>query len=117
MKLISTNGITTFKIIARGGIGGMVDVKLTSESTNVTIEQHFTSAMNGNYTDVNVNFGTLREGDFYKLEVYTQFGFLIYIDRVFCTDQDTDQVYNQQYSVNKDKYISEESSDNEFIII
>jgi len=118
MKLISTSGNTIFKIIARGGIGGNVDLKLTSESTNVTLEfEDVVSARNGNYTDIAVDFGTLTEGDFYRLEVYTEFGSLIYLDRIFCTDQLINQSNKQQYSVNKNKYISEESSDNEFIII
>ncbi len=118
MKLINTSGNTIFKIIARSGVGGYVDVKLTSESTNVTLEfENVVSEKNGNYTDVPVNFGTLIEGDFYRLEVLSEFGYLIYLDRVFCTDQSINQRNDQQYSVNKDQYISEESSDNEFIII
>jgi hypothetical protein len=74
--------------------------------------------------NVYVYLDSLVEGDFYRLEILnTSSGStipqntIIYKDRVFCTDQDINQNENEYYSVNKNRYISEQSTDNEFIII
>jgi hypothetical protein len=126
MKLItSTTETKLFKIIPRYIFINNVTVRLTSESTNITIEKlDITVARDENYMNVYVYLDSLVEGDFYRLEILnTSSGSpipqntIIYKDRVFCTDQDVNQKDNEYYSVNKDRYISEESSDNEFIII
>jgi hypothetical protein len=126
MKLItSTTETKLFKIIPRYIFINNVTVRLTSESTNITIEKlDITVARDENYMNVYVYLDSLVEGDFYRLEILnTSSGStipqntIIYKDRVFCTDQDINQNENEYYSVNKDRYISEESSDNEFIII
>jgi len=41
---------------------------------------------------------------------------IIYLDRVFCTDQTIDQDTNNYYSVNKNEYVSK-SGNNDFIIL
>lgn len=41
---------------------------------------------------------------------------VIYLDRIFCTDQTIDQDTNNYYSVNKDEYVSK-SGNNDFIIL
>jgi len=41
---------------------------------------------------------------------------IIYLDRIFCTDQTIDQDTNNYYSVNKDEYVSK-SGNNDFIIL
>lgn len=41
---------------------------------------------------------------------------LIYRDKIFCTSQDTNQINNEHYTVNKDEY-KEQSSNNDFIIL
>ena len=112
MKLITTSGNKTFKIIPREFTVGTLNLKLTSESTNKTITVDATSVIDGNY----ISFGTLTESDFYILDVIYSNN-IIYKDKIFCTDQAINQSNDEYYSVNKDKYISEESSDNEFIII
>jgi hypothetical protein len=126
MKLItSTTETKLFKIIPRYIFINNVTVRLTSESTNITIEKlDISVARDENYMSVYVYLDSLVEGDFYRLEILnTSSGSpipqntIIYKDRVFCTDQDVNQKDNEYYSVNKDRYISEESSDNEFIII
>ena len=116
MKLISTSGNKSFKIIPREFTVGTLNLKLTSESTNKTITVDATSVINGNYISFDAVFGTLTESDFYILDVIYSNN-IIYKDKIFCTDQATNQSNDEYYSVNKDQYISEESSDNEFIII
>ena len=116
MKLITTSGNKTFKIIPREFTVGTLNLKLTSESTNKTITVDATSVIDGNYISFDAVFGTLTESDFYILDVVYSNN-IIYKDKIFCTDQAINQSNDEYYSVNKDKYISEESSDNEFIII
>lgn len=116
MKLINTSGNKTFKIIPREFTVGTLNLKLTSESTNKSITVNATSEIEGNYISFDAVFGTLTENDFYILEV-SYLNNIIYKDRVFCTDQAINQNSDDYYSVNKNQYISEESSDNEFIIL
>lgn len=116
MKLITTSGNKTFKIIPREFTVGTLNLKLTSESTNKSILVNTTSEIDGNYISFDAVFGTLTESDFYILEV-SYLNNIIYKDRVFCTDQAINQNSDDYYSVNKNQYISEESSDNEFIIL
>jgi len=116
MKLIATSGNKTFKIIPREFTVGTLNLKLTSESTNKTITVDATSVIDGNYISFDAVFGALTESDFYILDVVYSNN-IIYKDKIFCTDQAINQSNDEYYSVNKDKYISEESSDNEFIII
>ena len=87
-----------------------------TKSTNKTITVDAVSVIDGNYISFNAVFGALTESDFYILEVVYSNN-IIYKDKIFCTDQAINQSNDEYYSVNKDKYISEESSDNEFIII
>lgn len=41
----------------------------------------------------------------------------LYKDKIFCTDQTLDQTEDDYYSVNKDVYVTENTYDNEYIII
>ena len=41
----------------------------------------------------------------------------LYKDKVFCTDQNLDQTEDEYYSVNKDEYVTENTHDNDYIII
>jgi hypothetical protein len=42
---------------------------------------------------------------------------VIYKDRVFCTDQTVNQTNNDYYSVNSGEYTTENSYDNDYIIL
>ena len=106
MKTISLTGTHTFNIIPREFVSS-IDIKLTSETTNQTIEITVDSVTDGNYL----------ESDFYTLDIFTQSQDLIYKDRVFATSQTIDQLNNNYYTVNKDVYVTEDSADNEFIVI
>jgi hypothetical protein len=41
----------------------------------------------------------------------------LYKNRIFCTDQVLDQTEDEYYSVNKNQYVTENTFDNEYIII
>ncbi len=81
------------------------------------------------------------EGRFYDLDLYADFNYwnmnlsywelydevwqtdsnqteVIYKDKLFCTDQDIDQLNdNDHYELNKGQYTSNDSFDNEYIVI
>ena len=114
MKLIATNGDKTFKVIPRQFISGAITVTLTSESTGAVITKTPTASTDVNY--MSFTFGTLTEADFYTLEIKNG-TVIIYKDRVFCTDQTVNQVNNDYYSVNDGVYNTENSFDNDYIIL
>ncbi len=116
MKIIGTNGDKTFKVIPRQFISGAITVNLTSESTGATINITPTASADGNYMSFVAAFGTLTEGDFYMLEVKNGTA-VIYKDKVFCTDQTINQTNNDYYSVNSGEYTTEDSFDNDYIIL
>jgi len=116
MKLIQTNGNKTFKVIPRQFIVGALTLKLRSESTNTVVSVDTTSTIDGNYLSFAAVFGTLIENDFFTLEVLNGSD-TIYKDKVFCTNQTINQSSNDYYTINKDKFVSEDSFDNDFIII
>jgi len=41
----------------------------------------------------------------------------LYKDKIFCTDQNLDQTEDEYYSVNKNEYVTENTHDNDYIII
>ena len=116
MKLIGTNGNKTFKVIPREFINGAITVNLTSESTGTIINKTPTASTVGNYMSFDGVFGTLTEGDFYTLDIKNGTA-VIYKDRVFCTDQAVNQTNNDYYSVNDGQYTTENSFDNDYIIL
>ena len=116
MKLITTSGNKTFKIIPRQYIEGAITVNLTSESTGTNVSVTPTASTDKNYMSFDAVFGTLTEGDFYILEVKNGTA-VIYKDKVFCTDQTINQTTNDYYSINKDEYVQEDSFDNDYIIL
>tara|TARA_R110000803_G_C11809029_1_gene300408 strand:- start:128 stop:478 length:351 start_codon:yes stop_codon:yes gene_type:complete len=116
MKLIQTNGNKTFKIIPRQFVVGVLTLNLRSESTNVIVSVNATSTIDGNYLSFPAVFGTLVENDFFTLEVLNGSD-VIYKDKVFCTDQTINQSNNDYYTINKNQFVSEDSFDNDYIII
>ena len=116
MKLIGTNGNKTFKVIPRQFINGTITVNLTSESTGVIINKTPTASTDVNYMSFAAVFGTLTEGDFYTLDIKNGTA-VIYKDKVFCTDQTINQTNNDYYSINDGEYVTENSFDNDYIIL
>lgn len=58
----------------------------------------------------------LVEGRFYDLTI-KEGSVVIYKDKIFCTDQTIDQETNNYYSINENVYTTEDSYDNDYIII
>ena len=137
--LYPTSDEQTIKIIPRE-FGVNIAMSLRDDSTNNTYFLFPTNVVkNGNYLDITDNFD-LVEGRFYDLKIfYGSFekrveldkGILeglqclgvdydandiIYRDKIFCTSQNTNQIKNEYYTVNKDEYKSLKS-DNDFIVL
>jgi hypothetical protein len=118
MKLISTSGNKTFYVIPRKYNTGDLTVKLRNETTNISIEVTSTPIVEGNYLKFDAVFGSLIENNFYNLElIASNGGDIVYKDKIFCTNQTINQSNNDYYDINKDQYITEDSYNNDYVII
>ena len=115
MKVLTTStNPQTLNVIPRS-YPTSVTLKLRDDSKN-TISTYTVAASNVQGYLTLSNAFSLFEGRFYDLTILDGLD-VIYKDKIFCSDQDIDQDLNDYYSVNKDVYVSEDSRDNEFIII
>lgn len=72
---------------------------LRNESTNVEVEYSITCTAESFYLKFS-KVVALEEGHFYTMTIKNNTD-LVYLDKVFCTNQDIDT-----YSVNKDEYVA-----------
>lgn len=120
MKLLTpTTEEQIIKIIPRV-YASSVTLRLRDDSSDTSVDILVTGSKVGNYLELSTVFD-LKEGRFYDLKVYNGQGAvteadIIYRDKIFCTDQSTNQSNNEHYSVNKDVYV-EKSGNNDFIIL
>jgi len=117
--LLPTTNTQTLNIIPRV-YSVSVTMKLRDDSTNQTVTILPTATKVGNYINLQ-NVFDLKEGHFYDLKIYNGQGAvtdldIIYRDKIFCTDQSTNQSNNEHYTVNKDVY-KEQNGNNDFIIL
>jgi len=111
---------------------------LTDDTTNVSTTTDVTLTQSGDYLNLSHTF-TLVEGRFYDLQLNAdgdvwgantnqwqletqtwdsdELSSLIYNDKIFCTDQDVDQTQNKYYSVNKNEYTTNDTHDNDYIVL
>ena len=94
---------------------------IRDDSTNVTNQYDITGAVNlDNYlTFDNIFNPILVEGRFYDIQLFTDSSKSenIYNDKIFCTDQDIDQLNeNNYYQINKDQYTFYNGSDNTYTV-
>jgi len=112
---------------------------LRDDTTNIATVTDVTFTQDGDYLTLLHTFD-LVEGRFYDLEFtrdpdiwgqeLTQWQIeqrlwnddegitlLVYRDRIFCTDQDADQTENKYYSPNKNEYKSNNTFDNNYIVL
>ena len=117
-------------------------LSIRDDSTNVTQTYEVTTGVtSGNYLTFDQIFNpVLREGHFYDIKLYSDPNFWntnyflwelynefwnidttnivdIYKDRIFCTDQEIDQMDNLYYELNKGQYITDNSYNNDYIVI
>ena len=147
MIVLTTTASQTLKVIPREYLGSFtIDVRDSSLNKLFTYFED-TVTTNGNYMEFTNNYidassnSIFKEARFYDLDLYADFNFWntnlslwnfydelwqtdsdqkerIYRDRIFVTDQDIDQLNdNDNYNINKDQYTTNNSYNNEYIVI
>ena len=88
---------------------------LRDDSTNTETSAEVVLGKSGEYMSLSHSF-SLVEGRYYDFRIEVS-GDIIYKDKIFCTDQDIDQNTNDYYTVNEGDYITDNSYDNDYIVI
>lgn len=120
MKIVSVSQTQTFTYIPRVFATETLTYTVTDEQTNKSesITASTVQDSNKNYLTASMTFGStnapFREGHFYMLEVLKSDSTLVYRDKIFCTDQTTQQ---STYNVNKDVYETNDTHDNDYIVL
>jgi hypothetical protein len=121
MKIVSVSQTQTFTYIPRVFATETLIYTVTDEQTNKSQSSAvFTSVdSNKNYLTATINFGSgdapFREAHFYTLEVKKTDDTLIYRDKIFCTDQTP--VTQSRYNVNENVYETNDTHDNDYIVL
>ena len=117
IHLTTSASSQTLKIIPRS-YASTVSMILRDDSTNnETTYSSISTTTDKNYLVISKALSpVLVEGRFYDLTVKEGTS-IIYKDKIFCTDQTIDQSNNDYYSVNEGEYTTENSYDNDYIII
>ena len=110
MKILTTSASAqTLKIIPRE-YQANIDVILRDNSTNESTTYSVATSTSGDYMTFNLTLA-LVENRFYDMTC--KFGSnVIYKDKIFCTDQTI-----ANYTVNEGQYTTENSYDNDYIIL
>ena len=112
MKILKTStGSQSIKFVPRAEESSVV-FTITDKNKRTTSTVSVSVSNADGYMTVSGTFA-LVEGTSYFLEVKNSSGDLIYRDTVFCTDQ-TDY---QKYTVNQGEYVTENTHDNDFIVL
>ena len=148
MIVLTTDASQTLSIIPREYLGQFtIEVRDTTLNKDFTYHEETTSTTSGNYLTFTNSYiddaaaSIFIEGRFYDLDLYADYNYWnmnlslwemydevwqtdsdqkskIYKDRLFCTDQDIDQLNdNDHYQLNKGQYTTNNSFDNEYIVI
>ena len=146
MIVLTTTASQTLTIIPREYLGSFY-VKIRDTSLNKTftyLEDTTTTSGNylsftGNYVD-DADVSIFIEGRFYDLDAFADYNYWntnlslwetydedwqtdsdkksrVYKDRIFCTNQDIDQNDSDYYDLNKDQYVTNDSFNNEYIVV
>jgi len=147
MIVLTTTASQTLKIIPREYLGQFnIDVRDTSLNKTFSYFEE-TTTTSGNYLTFTNSYvdgsgdSIFKEARFYNLDLYADFNYwnmnlsfwelydevwqtdsdqkeTIYKDKLFCTDQDIDQLNdNEHYDLNKGQFTTNNSFDNEYIVI
>ena len=108
----------TFNVIPRDYSLTAFTMSIRDDSTNVTVTYNVTNAtVSGNYVTYQNTFSPiLVENNFYDMTLYTGTN-IIFKDRIFCTDQTINQVDNDYYNLNDGVYTTDDSYNNEYIVV
>lgn len=111
MKILTTTSIQTIKFIPRELVSA-VTLTLTNKNTRTSFTVSVGVANSNGYMSLTGSF-SLIENTNYSMEVTKASGDVIYRDTIFCTNQ-TDL---DKFDVHKNDYVTEDTFDNEFIVL
>ena len=117
IHLTTSASSQTMKIIPRS-YASSVSMILRDDSTNTsTTYSSISTSTDKNYLVIAQALSPiLVEGRFYDMTV-KEGANIIYKDKIFCTNQTVDQANNDYYTMNSGEYTTEDSYDNDYIII
>ena len=111
MKILTTTSIQTIKFIPRELVSSVI-LTLTNKNTRTSFTVSVSVVNSNGYMSLTGSF-SLIENTNYSMEVTKASGDVIYRDTIFCTNQ-TDF---DKFDVHKDDYVTENTFDNEFIVL
>ena len=111
MKILTTSASAQeMKIIPRS-YPSTIDVRLRNESTNdITLIEDVSTSTDKGYLVFSTTY-SLSENVFYELTILSGSS-VICKDKIFCTDQTI-----ADYSVNDGEYVTEDTYDNDYILL
>ena len=111
MKILTTTSIQTIKFIPRELVSSVI-LTLTNKNTRTSFTVSVGVSNSNGYMSLTGSF-SLIENTNYSMEVTKSSGDVIYRDTIFCTNQ-TDL---DKFDVHKNDYVTEDTFDNEFIVL
>jgi hypothetical protein len=143
MIILTTSSASQLLSVIPREYSDAFSMAIRDDSTNVVKYYDVTNAtQSGNYLNFNITFSPiLVENHFYDLRLYIDYNFWntnyslwnlydqiwnldseqkedIFNDRIFCTDQDVDQLNkNDHYELNKGQYTTYDDYDNTYLVI
>ena len=112
MKILTTASVQNIKFIPREAASS-VTLTLTNKNTRTSTNVSVGVSNSDGYMTLSSAAFSLVEGTNYSMEVANQSGDVIYRDTIFCTNQ-TDY---DKFDIHKDEYVTEDTFDNEFIVL
>jgi len=119
MILVTTSATAqTFNVIPRDYSLTTFTMIIRDDSTNVSVSYDITGAsVSGNYVTFQNTFSpVLVSNHFYDFKLVSGTD-IIFKDRMFCTDQTVNQINNDYYKLNEGEFTSDDSYNNEYIVI
>lgn len=111
MKILTTSTDAQQMTIIPRSYPALIDIRLRDESRNiVTLIEDVATTTNKGYLIFSTAYA-LTENVFYELTILDGSN-VIYKDKVFCTDQ-----VIADYTVNENEYITENTYDNDYILL
>ena len=103
----------TIKFIPReDSLNVFVYVDLINEQTNTTVELTILLNAQGDYKTIDLPKSNLVSNTFYTFIVRDSATNVLYADRIFASN-----VASNDYDINKDQYITEQLTNNDYIVI
>jgi len=115
MKILTTSATQSIKFIPRVSSATGVILKLTNKNTRSSFVVGVSTVNSNGYMTITGSTFALVENTNYSMTVLNNDGSgdVLYRDTIFCTNQ-TDF---DKFDVHKDDYVTEDTYDNEFIVL